>query len=74
MSDIVTYVGCARGVHHDIAAAPCADTQTLAGPDRCPQLELAETSSTSPVPWGGRGEFCIGHGYGHGLDCGETTS
>ena len=34
MSGIVKYVGCARVIHMDAAAAPCADTQTRDGPDR----------------------------------------
>ena len=52
MIDIVKHDGCARGIHQDTADAPCADTQTLASPDRCPQLEPKETSMTSPAPGG----------------------
>jgi hypothetical protein len=53
MSDIVKYISCARGIHQDAFAAPCDGTQTLAGPDRCPQLRAdAEPTVPLPTPWG----------------------
>jgi hypothetical protein len=48
MRDII-YVSCARGIHQDAFAAPCDDTQTRAGPDRCPQLR-ADAEPTAPLP------------------------
>jgi hypothetical protein len=56
MIDIVKYVSCVRGIHQEAAAAPCADTQTPDGLDRCPQLEdlkkEPDLTVTLPAPGG----------------------
>ena len=56
MSDMVKYVNYARGIHQIAAAVPCDDTQTPAGPGRCPQLEdlkkEPDPTATLPAPGG----------------------